>query len=373
MCRRYSLVVVVLLVALLRARAATAHPLDLGYMRLELTDNQVAVQLELDRNAAALALGLDAAKVTEASVAQYAAALAASTYQRAPIINSSGECQWQAGVTATMSNRTVTIKSHAICGGGGAGTWRFPFVSERKITRQFQLMVKQGHGAAERLTLIEPSNAELELIDPAVAQARGSHIGFTSFVWSGVEHIGVAPNQWQTDGGGLRLPDGIDHILFLFALLLSGGTLLQLLGLTTGFTVGHSVTLALAALDVVRPPSSIIEPLIALSIALAALEAFFGKWQKHRWKIAMVFGLIHGFGLATALSHLELTTRGKVTALFGYNLGVELGQLVIVLLVAPVILIAQRRWRHGKLASKAAACVVFVFGMYWFIERLFAG
>ena len=370
MWRRCSVVVVVLLVLL--SGVASAHPLDLGYLRLELTDNQVAVQLELDRNAAALVLGLDAAKVTEASVAQYAAAIAARTYQRAPIINSSGECQWQAGVAATMSNRTVTIKGRAICSGAGAGTWRFPFVSERKISHQFQLMVKQGHGAAERLTLIEPSNAELELVDPAVAPSRGSHIGFTSFVWSGIEHIGVAPNQWQTDGGGLKLPDGIDHILFLFALLLSGGTLLQLLGLTTGFTVGHSVTLALAALDVVRPPSSIIEPLIALSIALAAMEAFFGKWQRHRWKIATVFGMIHGFGLASALSHLELTTRGKVTALFGYNLGVELGQLVIVLLVAPIILIAQRRWRYGKLASKVAACVVFVFGMYWFIERVLA-
>ena len=147
---------------------------------------------------------------------------------------------------------------------------------------------------------------------------------------------------------------------------------MQLVGIASGFTLGHSITLALAALDVVRPPASIIEPLIALSIALAAVEAFSGKLRAHRWKIATGFGFIHGFGFATALSHLDLGLRGKVTALFGFNLGVELGQIVIVLLVAPVVMLAHRNPKSGTPMIRAAASVIFVCGMYWFFKRAFA-
>src|SRR5438270_435264 len=75
---------------------------------------------------------------------------------------------------------------------------------------------------------------------------------------------------------GWKLPDGVDHILFLLALMLAGGTLVRILGIVSGFTLGHSITLALSALHIVRPPASIIEPLIALSIVLVAAEALLG-------------------------------------------------------------------------------------------------
>src|SRR5690606_36578708 len=104
-----------------------------------------------------------------------------------------------------------------------------------------------------------------------------------------------------------KLADGIDHILLLLALMLAGGTLLQLVGIATGFTLGHSITLALSGLGLVRPPASVIEPVIALSIALVAAQAFAGRREHdhRRWLIAAGFGLVHGFGFAGALHELE--------------------------------------------------------------------
>jgi hypothetical protein len=366
-----SVFVIVVLLAL--SSVATAHPLDLGYMRITPNGDRFAIQLDIEIGAAAMVLGTEAASLDAATIAKRANDLAAATYQRAAIASNNNACLWQPGAAASLSNRTVTITSSALCTSNGAPfRWSFPFVTEKIVSSRFQLMVKQGVGDSESLTMLDSTSAELELMNSSIGAntSAGQGVGFTGFVWSGIQHIGVTRDQWQADSGSLKLPDGIDHILFLIALLLGGGTLLQLFGLATGFTVGHSITLALAAFDIVRPPPSIIEPLIALSISLAAVEAFTGKWKQHRWKIATFFGLIHGFGFATALSHLDLTTGGRVTALFGYNLGVELGQVVIVLLFAPLVILAHRRWRHGKLAIKITAGLVFICGMYWFIERI---
>ena len=189
------------------------------------------------------------------------------------------------------------------------------------------------------------------------------------FLWSGVEHIGAAPNQWH-DESGWKLPDGMDHILFLLALILAGGTLLQLVGIASGFTVGHSITLALAALGVARPPSSVIEPLIALSIAFVAVEAITGLWKKHRWKIAMGFGLIHGFGFANALAGLDLSTTQMAKALVGFNLGVELGQLILMLALVPLVVLAHKSEFAKRYVIKGLAGLILIAGMYWFVERV---
>jgi hypothetical protein len=152
--------------------------------------------------------------------------------------------------------------------------------------------------------------------------------------------------------------------------MLGGGRLLQLIGIASGFTLGHSITLAIAALGLMRPPGFIFEPLIALSIALVAVEALTGRFARHRWKIAAGFGLIHGFGFANALTELDLSTRGMVVALFGYNLGVEIGQLAIVLIAAPLVLLVRRSERFGGYLVKVPACGILVLGMYWFVERI---
>ena len=344
------------------AHSATAHPLDLGYLRVQSAEQQIDVQLDLDRNAAAIVLGIAPETLDAATVHARGAALAERTFARSPVTSGAGPCRW-AGATADLHGETVTIASSTTCLDQGSRRWTFPFVAEHAVSPRFQLMVKETGAGGERLTLIDDATTDIEL-----ATLGSSSTGFSHFVWSGFEHIGVAPSQWRTERGGLQLPDGIDHILFLLALMLSGGTLLQLLAIATGFTLGHSITLALSVLDVVRPPASVIEPLIALSIALAAAEAFVNRWRTHRWKIAASFGLIHGFGFATALSHLTLTTRAKVSALFGFNLGIELGQVVVVIAVAPIVIFAHRR--DSKIAIRTAAAMIFACGLYWFVRRL---
>ncbi len=349
---------------LVLAGVASAHPLDLGYMTVTSDADRVTARLELDLSAVAIVLATEAPDA--AAVRARAAELAQKTFERAPITTPAGPCSW-APATAELSARTASITAVATCP-AGARTWAFPVVSQAAITPRFQLMVKETSGTSERLTLIDKTARPLELV---TAAATPQTVGFTRFLRSGIAHIGMAPSEWRDIDGHFKLPDGIDHIMFLIALMLGGGTLLQLIAIASGFTIGHSITLALSALDIVRPPSSIIEPLIALTIAFAALEALSGKLKQHRWKIAGCFGLIHGFAFATALSHLELTLRGKISALFGYNLGVEIGQVIVVLATAPLVMYAYRHPRVGRPAIKVAAGLIFLCGLYWFVTRAF--
>jgi len=334
--------VAIVLSLLVLARPAGAHALDLAYLQITTAGEEISVRLDLDVNA----IGPDLQT------------LAARTFEREPITGAAGPCHFGRAV-ATRMGATISVSAIASCADRGVKHWKLPMVADAR----FQLMVKQTVAGSERLTIIDKRHPEIEIALSPDDASLGR------FVRSGIAHIGVAPEEWKTDRGAFQLPAGIDHILFLVALLLAGGCLLHLVGVASGFTLGHSITLALAALDIARPPAAIIEPLIALSIALAAAEAFTGRLAKQRWKIATGFGLVHGFGFATALSHLQLTTRGKLVALFGFNLGVELGQLVIVLAVAPLVFLLHRHERIGKPVMRVVAGVIFLCGVYWLFQR----
>jgi hypothetical protein len=341
------------------AATSQAHPLDMGYLRVEATDDHVAVTLDLDRGAAAQLIGL-----TELdSSVRTRKRIAAATYLATRIVSDRGECLWSTP-TAQLAGRTLSLRDRAECPAGArALRWELPMLGQLPTT--FQLLVKARGFGGEVVTMLDRETPAFEL-----HRGDDDAITFGGFVWSGVEHIGAAPSEWR-GAGGLVLPDGIDHILFLLALLIGGGTLMRLVGIATGFTLGHSITLALAALDIVRLPGWLIEPLIALTIALAALEAMTGRFERHRRKIATGFGLIHGFGFAAALTELELSTGDMVTALFGYNLGVELGQVAIVLVTAPLVMLLYRSPRWCRAIVPAIGATIFVAGMYWFLERAF--
>jgi len=159
---------------------------------------------------------------------------------------------------------------------------------------------------------------------------------------------------------------GIDHVLFLVALLLGARGLGTVVKLATAFTAAHSVTLALGALGWVNVPAEIVEPLIALSIAYVAAEAVLGGDSRHRLGIVFAFGLLHGLGFAGSLSwsgDLDLA------ALATFNVGIELGQALIVLAVFPVLLLI-RRLKWSPYAHACAAACAGGFGLLWFVERL---
>jgi hypothetical protein len=159
---------------------------------------------------------------------------------------------------------------------------------------------------------------------------------------------------------------GYDHICFLLALLVVS-RFGELVKIVTSFTVAHSITLILAALGVATLPGRLVECAIALTIVYVAVENLWRTQLGYRWKLTFVFGLIHGFGFAGVLSELGLPTAGRVRCLLAFNVGVELGQLAIVAVAFPLILLLGK-WRPFPIVVSVA---VGLFGLGWFLERAF--
>ena len=175
----------------------------------------------------------------------------------------------------------------------------------------------------------------------------------------GVEHI------WS----------GFDHLLFVACLVLISGTLRRILITVTGFTVAHSATLALAALDVVRIPIPPVEAVIALSIVFVATEIVRNRRDTLTWRYPIAvsgsFGLLHGFGFASALGEIGLPQVEIPTALLFFNLGVEAGQIVFVLGLIAVAVIAGRVYGSWpSWTTRAAAYPIGIVAAYWTIERI---
>jgi len=177
------------------------------------------------------------------------------------------------------------------------------------------------------------------------------------FVPAGIHHILIGP----------------DHLLFLIGLLLLGGTIRQLAFVVTSFTVAHSITLSLAALNIVTPPARVIEPAIALSIVYVGADNLLvrGGRDVRAW-IALTFGFIHGFGFANVLREMDLPSRALGWSLFSFNLGVEIGQLLVVAAVASAfgVLRSRSEWAGRQLAV-GGSLVVIAAGAFWFIQRVF--
>jgi hydrogenase/urease accessory protein HupE len=178
-----------------------------------------------------------------------------------------------------------------------------------------------------------------------------------TFTASGVHHILIGP----------------DHILFLIGLLLLGGRWTALLKIVSFFTIGHSITLSLAALNLVTPPPSLIEPAIALSIVFVGADNLVrGDGRDLRAWVALAFGLVHGFGFANVLREFGLPREALGWSLFSFNVGVEIGQLGIVLVVATLLETVRRHSSLlGARVATAGSIVVIAAGSYWFVQRVF--
>lgn len=240
-------------------------------------------------------------------------------------------------------------------------------------------------------------------------EVEDSGTGFGGYFVLGVEHIVT----------------GYDHLAFVLALLLLGGSLAEVAKIVTGFTVAHSITLGLMVLGYVRPEPTPIEALIGLSIALVAAENLWQTAGRHRavpwlcsgalaamalvagagigsvsaltfaglalftfcyfrlfeavdaaatlrWGIAFLFGLIHGFGFAAMLAEAGLPPGRTVSALLGFNLGVEAGQLAVVSLVWPVLVLLRRRGRAWHIVvAEGGSAAVLALGLFWFLTRTY--
>lgn len=163
---------------------------------------------------------------------------------------------------------------------------------------------------------------------------------------------------------------GYDHLMFLFALVLLGGTFKNMLKIITSFTVAHSITLILAALDIIVLPGRLVDIVVAASILYVAIENFVVKNTNYRWVLTFVFGLVHGFGFAGALAETQIPKNHFVSSLLTFNIGVELGHIMVVAILLPIILYV-KRFDWNRLFVYGMSSVVGLFGLLWLVERVF--
>ena len=199
----------------------------------------------------------------------------------------------------------------------------------------------------------------------------GAWAQFNAYLRDGVWHIWI----------------GFDHILFLLALLLPAvgvwaarrwqpvqrfaPAFWDVLRIVTSFTVAHSVTLSLATLGFVSLPSRLVESAIAASVVLAALNNVWPLFLGRRWVVAFAFGLVHGFGFATVLADLGLPQGTLALALLGFNVGVELGQLAIVLAFLPLAYALRRSWFYQRAVMVGGSLAIAALAAVWLAERAF--
>lgn len=230
-----------------------------------------------------------------------------------------------------------------------------------------KLDYKNANITTTKTAIFGPDNASQSF----VLEKTSRFTEFKNYVIEGIWHI------WT----------GYDHILFLISLLLPAvlvynnkkwqaaphfkAPFFDILKVVTAFTLAHSITLTLATLHVVSLPSRWIESVIALSIILAALNNIYPYILGRRWLVAFIFGLIHGFGFATVLADLGLTDSTLVVALVGFNVGVEIGQLCIVIVFVPIAYSLRHSRFYQNLVIYGGSVLVVLIASVWFIERAF--
>jgi hydrogenase/urease accessory protein HupE len=224
--------------------------------------------------------------------------------------------------------------------------------------REFVSVLANGTTLTEAMLSAKENSFQAEMPASAAptASTNNSHSFFT-FLALGVEHILT----------------GYDHLLFLFALLVVCRDLRSIATVITCFTIAHSITLALAALDIVKLSPRIVEPMIAASIAYVGIENLIrGDAPKWRWLITFSFGLVHGLGFADALKELGIGSGqfGIVSPLVGFNLGVEIGQLSVAAIVLPVLWQLRRHSIFVRRWVPACSAFVALAGSYWMVERI---
>ena len=213
--------------------------------------------------------------------------------------------------------------------------------------------------------IAEPENSSIKL-----SERKSGFDNFLTFVQQGVWHILL----------------GFDHILFVITLMLPAVLLYtnrlwvavddfrpamsSLLKVVTAFTLAHSITLSLATLKIVSLPSRWVESAIALSVILVAINNIKPMFTHARWSMAFLFGLVHGFGFASVLSDLNLNNGSLLLSLSGFNVGVELGQALILLLLFPLAYSVRKTKMYRVAVVKGGSLVISVIASFWLVQRV---
>ena len=268
----------------------------------------------------------------------------------------------------------LVLQLQSQCAAGDRLDVDYRLFKEVDPTHRGLLRVDMGSAAAPALRSLDPVGGAVAVAlphDAKTASPSPESSGDTSFLLDGIHHILI----------------GYDHILFLICLLLPAvlvrtregwrpvarwqQAVWPMLATVTMFTLGHSITLALAGLKIVSLSPRLIEPAIALTIIVAAVDNIVPVLRGRRRIFTFLFGLIHGFGFANVLAELDLPVASFVSALLRFNLGVEAGQLIIVT-IALTVLLALRSWRrYPPVVLRGGSVFAVIVAALWFVERVF--
>lgn len=235
----------------------------------------------------------------------------------------------------------------------GSRAKHFVSIGEKGSEANLTEAQKAGREPAPGQVMIFPGDKPIDLSEPLLGPWELA----PKFFYAGIEHIMT----------------GYDHLCFLIAVVLWATRVWPVVKIVTAFTVSHSVTLTLAALELVNLPSNWVEIAVALSIVYVAIENFFTRKVDGRWKDTFGFGFIHGFGFASGLIEMGVPQRAVVPALASFNIGVEVGQIGVVLVVMPLLLAIDKYITKGQRSDRlvyAISTVIAGFGIYWMLVRL---
>lgn len=358
--------------ALVPFSAALAHKPSDSYLTLKLEDSRVSGQWDIALRDLEFAVGLDAnsdGEITWGELKSRHADIASYALARLELKGDSGPCRLAPTehlVDEHSDGGYAVLRFAADCGGAPeALDIRYSLFFDVDATHKGLLRLETPQGTLTGIFSQERPAQRFEL-----RQASG-FAQFLAFGREGIWHIWI----------------GIDHILFIISLLLPAvlsyaaarwepaarfaPAFWDTFKVVTSFTVAHSITLSLAALSVIALPSRLVESTIAASVALAALNNLRPLVQSRRWMVAFAFGLIHGFGFASVLTDLGLPRGSLLLALVGFNLGVELGQLVIVAAFLPTAFALRSTWFYRSLVMTGGSLIVAGIALTWLTERAF--
>lgn len=351
----HAVLVAVLLTTALSGSLA-AHPAPFSYLDIQLAADGLTGSLVVHALDPAHDLGVDAESLLEPQVlASLRERIVRMLAERLSISADGRPLPWTASRIEPLRDRS-SIQLFWSAGRAGipgrltVSAVLFPY----DPNHQTFINVYEGN----QLVRQEVLNRGRTSVDFYTSTRQGRLAVAKAFTASGIHHIAIGP----------------DHILFIVGLLLLGGTIRRLLLIVTAFTAGHSVTLSLATLGLLSPPAHIIEPAIALSIVYVGADNLLvgTTGRDMRAWVALFFGLIHGFGFASVLRETGLAGSAIGLSLFSFNLGVEIGQAIIVVVVATVL--AAIRDKNAALARRivvGGSIVVIAAGLYWFVDRVF--
>jgi hydrogenase/urease accessory protein HupE len=353
-CRAF----VIVGVAVLAMPSARAHNAGVSTSRVVIAGRTVEVEINALARDYEQAVGVRIAdkgtgEVNSVALSVMAPAILSYVGDHVAVLASDQRCAPGPGM-AKAADTHVLVTMAWRCPPEGDLSYRVTLFQDVDPAARHLALVASGRG--ERELALDKNAPEIVLSGaaPSVLQVVGR------FIQAGIEHIFL----------------GYDHIAFLLAVILWGQRLWPLVKVVTAFTIAHSITLSLAALQIFAIPSAIVEPAIAASIIFVAAENFFSRNIDRRWPVTFAFGLVHGFGFASALQEIGLPPKALVPALAAFNIGVEIGQIVIVGLVFPLLLLSDRIGRSsaahkGRRPTLVYSCsaLILALGLYWLIER----